>query len=88
MADQQTSLDWRSQVLSLEPAFDASLKRFAGVIRVRWICAQAHQRLTQELRLDHVEGRSGTGCTNTQSYPMRSYAFLHSRRLKKTDAVQ
>lgn len=37
---------------------DTPLKRLAALIKARWGCEQAHQRLKEELGLDHFEGRS------------------------------
>lgn len=72
----------RKYYLSNLPA-DTSLKRLAGAIKARWICEQAHQKLKEELGLDHFEGRSWTGLHRHALMTMIAYAFLQSRRLKQ-----
>jgi len=32
------------------------LRTLAATVKARWICEQAHQRLKEELGLDHFEG--------------------------------
>jgi SRSO17 transposase len=60
---------------------DTSLKRLAATIKARWICEQAHQRLKEELGLDHFEGRSWIGLHRHALMTMIAYAFLQARRL-------
>jgi SRSO17 transposase len=61
---------------------DTSLKTLAATIKARWVCEQAHQKLKEELGLDHFEGRSCTGLHRHALMTMIAYAFLQSRRLK------
>src|SRR3954463_2317090 len=46
----------------------------AATIKARWVCEQAHQQLKEELGLDHFEGRSWTGYTDTNS---QSWRHMH-----------
>ncbi len=46
---------------------DTPLKKLAGVIKARWVCEQAHQRLKEELGLDHFEADHGRACTDMRS---------------------
>ena len=55
----------RKYYLSNLPA-DADLATLAAAIKARWVCEQAHQQLKEELGLDHFEGRSWTGLTDTR----------------------
>lgn len=70
----------RKYHLSNLPA-DTPIRMLAGAIKARWICEQAHQQLTEELGLDHFEGRSWTGLHRHALMTMIAYAFLQSRRL-------
>jgi len=42
----------RKYYLSNLPA-DTPIEDVAGAIKARWVCEQAHQRLKEELGLDH-----------------------------------
>jgi SRSO17 transposase len=57
------------------------IKVLARTIKARWICEQAHQQLTEELGLDHFEGRSWHGLHRHALMTMIAYAFLQHRRL-------
>ena len=57
------------------------LKTLAATIKARWICAQAHQQLKDELGLDHFEGRLWMGLHRHALMTMIAYAFLQARRL-------
>ena len=57
------------------------LRTLAATIKARWICEQAHQRLKEELGLDHFEGRSWQGLHRHALMTMIAYAFLQHRRL-------
>lgn len=70
----------RKYYLSNLPA-DTSIKTFAGAIKARWICEQAHQQLKEELGLDHFDRRSWIGLHRHALMTMIAYAFLQSRRL-------
>lgn len=59
------------------------LRTLAATIKARWICEQAHQRLKEELGLDHFEGRSWQGLHRHALMTMIAYAFLQHRRLAK-----
>jgi len=63
---------------------ETPLKQLAGAIKARWVCEQAHQQLKEELGLDHFEGRSWKGLQRHSLMAMIAYAFLQSRRLKRT----
>ena len=56
----------------------------AGAIEARWICEQAHQRLKEELGLDHFEDRSWIGLHRHALMTMIANAFLQTRSLAKT----
>jgi SRSO17 transposase len=60
---------------------DTPLKRLAGVVKARWVCEQAHQRMKEELGLDHFEGRSWWGLHRHALMSMIALLFLQSRRL-------
>ena len=60
---------------------DTPLMALATAIKARWVCEQAHQKLKEELGLDHFEGRSWTGLHRHALMTMIAYAFLQSRRL-------
>ena len=53
-------LNWRKGTKGPLKA-QADLKTLAATIRARWVCAQAHQQVKEELGLDHFEGRSWRG---------------------------
>src|SRR6202162_5886668 len=59
------------------------LRTLAATIKARWICEQAHQKLKEELVLDHFEGRALRGCHRHALMTMIACAFLQHRRLKK-----
>ncbi|GEP12795.1 hypothetical protein MMMDOFMJ_2547 [Methylobacterium gnaphalii] len=61
---------------------ETPLRRLAAAIKARWVCEQAHQRLKEELGLDHFEGRSWTGLHRNTLMTMIAFAFLQDRRLK------
>ncbi len=61
---------------------DASLRRLACTIKARWSCEQAHQRLKEELGLDHFEGRSWRGLHRHALMTLLAFAFLQERRLR------
>jgi len=60
---------------------DANLRTLAATIKARWVCEQAHQRLKEELGLDHFEGRSWRGLHRHALMTMIACAFLQHRRL-------
>ena len=68
--------------LSNLPA-DTSLRALAAAIKTRWICAQAHQQLKEELGLDHFGGRSWTGLHRHAIMTMLAFTFLQHHRLAK-----
>jgi SRSO17 transposase len=57
------------------------LRTLAATIKARWVCAQAHQQLKEELGLNHFEGRSWQGLHRHALMTMIAYAFLQYRRL-------
>ena len=59
-----------------------SLRALAAVIKARWVCEQAHQRLKQELGLGPFEGRSWTGLHRHALMTCIAFAYLQHRRLK------
>jgi SRSO17 transposase len=60
------------------------LRTLAATIKARWVCAQAHQQLKEELGLNHFEGRSWQGLHRHALMTMTAYAFLQYRRLATT----
>lgn len=80
LVSEHRSNDERKYYLSNLPA-GTPIKELAGAIKARWICAQAHQQLKEELGLDHFEGRSWTGLHRHLLMTMMPYAFLQTRRL-------
>lgn len=59
----------RKYYLSNLPA-GISLRALAAAIKARWVCEQAHQKLKEELGLDHFDGRSSVEI-GTRSYGHR-----------------
>jgi SRSO17 transposase len=59
-----------------------SLRALAAVIKARWVCEQAHQRLKQELGLGPFEGRSWTGLHRHALMTCIAFAYLQHLRLK------
>lgn len=82
MIGEHRSTGERKYYLSNLPA-DTPLKQTAGAIKARWVCDQAHQQLTEELGLDHFEGRSWIGLHRHALMTLIAYAFLQSHRLKQ-----
>jgi SRSO17 transposase len=72
----------RKYYLSNLPA-DTPINGLAGAIKARWVCEQPHQRLKEELGLDHFEGRSWKGLHRHALMSMIALAFLQSLRLKQ-----
>lgn len=72
----------RKYYLSNLPA-DTQIKALAGAIKARGMCEQAHQRLKEELGLDHFEGRSWVGLHRHALMTMMAYAFLQNRRISQ-----
>jgi SRSO17 transposase len=70
----------RKYYLSNLPA-ETELKTLAATIKARWVCEQAHQRLKEELGLDHFEGRSWTGLHRHTLMTLIALAFLQHQRL-------
>ena len=64
---------------------EMDLRGLAATIKARWVCEQAHQRLKEELGLDHFEGRSWHGLHRHALMTMIAYAFFQHRRLKKVE---
>jgi SRSO17 transposase len=60
-----------------------TMKQLAGAIKARWISEQGHQKIKEELELDHFEGRSWTGLHRHCLMSMIAFAFLQNQRLKK-----
>ncbi|MFL5574967.1 MAG: IS701 family transposase, partial [Gemmatimonadaceae bacterium] len=60
-----------------------ALRTLAAAIKARWSCEQAHQQLTEELGLDHFEGRSWRGLHHHALLTMISFAFLQHLRLRE-----
>src|SRR6201989_914293 len=58
-----------------------NLRTLAATIKERWVCEPAHQRMKEELGLDHVEGRSWQGLHRHALMTMIAYAFLQHHRL-------
>ena len=65
------------------PPAATDLRTLAATIKARWIGEQAHQRLKEELGLDHFEGRSWQGLHRHALMTMLAFAFLQFRRLKR-----
>lgn len=61
----------------------ASLTKLAGAIKARWVCEQAQPQMTEELGLDHFEGRFSRGLHRDALTTMIAYAFLQHRRLEQ-----
>ncbi len=72
----------RKYYLSNLPA-DATLEELAALIKARWACEQAHQKLKEELGLDHFEGRSWTGLHRHALMAMLALCFLQHLRLRE-----
>ena len=53
-----------------------TLRDVAVAIMARWVCAQAHQQLEQELGLGHFEGRSWTGLQRHALMACIAFAYL------------
>jgi SRSO17 transposase len=64
----------------------ASLRTLAAAIKARWACEQLHQQLTDELGLDHFEGRSWGGLHHHALLTLISFAFLQHLRLRQARA--
>ncbi len=62
---------------------NASLQELAATIKARWVCAQAHQQMKEELGLDHVKGRSWTGLHRHALMTMIALCFLQHLRLQE-----
>jgi SRSO17 transposase len=60
---------------------DATLEALAALIKARWVCEQLHQRLKDELGLDHFEGRSWRGLHHHAPLCLLAFAFLQHLRL-------
>ncbi|PVE20172.1 IS701 family transposase, partial [Microvirga sp. KLBC 81] len=61
---------------------DTKLKQLAALIKVRWVCEQAHQRLKEELGLDHFEGHSWRGLHRHALLTLIACLFLRHLRLQ------
>ena len=53
-----------------------SLKRLAGLAKLRWRVEQNYQQLKEELGLDHYEGRGWSGWHHHVTLVCLAYAFL------------
>jgi SRSO17 transposase len=62
-------------------AEDVPLESLAAPLKARWVCEQAHQQMTEELGLDHFEGRSWLGLHHHVLMTMIAFAFLQHLRL-------
>ena len=62
-------------------AEDVALESLAAPLKARWVCEQAHQQMTEELGLDHFEGRSWLGLHHHVLMTMIAFAFLQHLRL-------
>jgi SRSO17 transposase len=62
---------------------ELDLRGLAATIKARWVCEQAHQRLKEELGLDHFEGRSWHGLHRHAPMTMISNAFFQLAASKK-----
>jgi SRSO17 transposase len=71
----------RKYYLSNLPS-DTTLKQLGSLIKARWVCEQAHQRLKEELGLDHFEGRSWRGLHRHALLTLIAYLFLQHLRLR------
>ena len=81
VGESRTSGERRYRLSNL-PA-DAGLRTLASAIKARWSCEQAHQRMKQELGLDHFKGRSWTGLHRHALLTTIAFAFLQHRRLQQ-----
>src|SRR5215208_932200 len=72
----------RKYYLANLPA-DAPLEELAALIKARWACEQAHQRLKEELGLGHFEGRSWRGLHHHALLCRLAFAFLQHPRLRE-----
>lgn len=70
----------RKYALANHPA-DTPLEVLATLIEARWVCAQTHQQIKDELGLDHLEGRSWRGLHHHALLCQRAFAFLQHLRL-------
>ena len=70
----------RKYALANHPA-DTPLEVLATLIEARWVCAQMHQQIKDELGLDHFEGRSWRGLHHHALLCQRAFAFLQHLRL-------
>ena len=82
MVGEHRSSGERKYSLSNLPA-GADLRTLACAIKARRSCEQAHQRMKEELGLDHFEGRSWTGPHRHALLTMIAYVVLQHRRLKQ-----
>lgn len=55
---------------------DTTLKMLVAAIKARWVCEQAHQKIKEELGLEHFEGRSWTGLHRHALMTMIAYAAI------------
>jgi hypothetical protein len=74
LADMRKAEQFRRSMLKQQQSSlifqgDANLKSLAAVIKAHWVCEQAHQQMKEALGLDHLEGRSWQGYTDTCSRP-------------------
>ena len=68
----------REDCLANMPA-KTNLRTLAATIKARWICEQTHQKLKEEIGLDHFEGRSWQRLHRHALMTMISYAFFQHR---------
>jgi SRSO17 transposase len=73
----------RKYYLSNLPS-DTTLKQLGSLIKVRWVCEQAHQQLKEKLGLDHFEGRSWRGLHRHALLTLIAYLFLQHLRLSRS----
>jgi SRSO17 transposase len=64
---------------------DAPLEELAALIKARRACEQAHQRLKEELGLDHFEGRSWRGLHHHALLCRLALASLQHLRLRERE---
>jgi SRSO17 transposase len=80
LVGEQRASGERKYYLSNLPA-EADPRALAATIKARWVCEQGHRQMTEELGLDHFEGRSWHGLHRRAPMTMIAYAFLQHRRL-------
>jgi SRSO17 transposase len=72
----------RKYYLANHPA-ETTLEALATAIKARWVCAQAHQQLKDELGLDHCEGRGWLGRHHHALLTLIALGLLQHLRLRR-----